>query len=240
MKQKKWLLSICALAGLLVLCVGVYTVLDPGRGDISGTLEGTPAKSETSGPADSSQPGADLPDDAFEAASSWVNWSDEEDFYLAALNSDKLAISSVRHLPVFCFETAGELEGFKERFAGEFAMEHEIDEFGPSFADVTEGMDEAYFEDRTVFVVYVPSGSGSYRFGVDSVYRDSKALCIHIKETGNPEVYTCDMAGWFVVVSLEKALVEGVTDIDADMNHLQSYAVANIADYLRISAPLPE
>ena len=69
-------------------------MLDPGHGDISGTLEGTPAKSETSGPADSAQPGADLPGDAFEAASSWVNWSDEEDFYLAALNADKLAVSS--------------------------------------------------------------------------------------------------------------------------------------------------
>ena len=236
MKQKKWLISICALAGLLVLCVGVYTVLDSGRGDIIDA----PAKSETSGLADSPQPGADLPDDAFEAASSWVNWCDEEDFYLAALNADKLAVTSVQHLPVFRFETAEELEEFKERFGDYFAMEHSLDELIPSFADITSKMDETYFGGRTVFIVYAPSGSGSYRFGVDSVYRDSEALCIHIKETGNPGDHTCDMAGWLVVVSLEKALVEGVTDIDADMNHLQSYAVANIADYLRISAPLPE
>ena len=236
MKQKKWLISICAMAGLLALCAGVYTVLDPGRSDIIDA----PAKSETSGPADSSQPGADLPDDAFEAASSWVNWSGEEDFYLAALNADKQSDSTVQHLPLYRFETAEELEEFKERFGDYFAMEHRLDERIPSFADITSKIDETYFESRTVFVVYVPSGSGSYRFGVDSVYRDSEALCIHIKETENPEVYTCDMAGWFVVVSLEKALVEGVTDIDADMNHLQSYAVANIADYLRISAPLPE
>ena len=228
MKQKKWLISICALAGLLVLCVGVYTVLDSGRGDIIDA----PAKSETSGLADSPQPGADLPDDAFEAASSWVNWCDEEDFYLAALNADKLAVTSVQHLPVFRFETAEELEEFKERFGDYFAMEHSLDELIPSFADITSKMDETYFGGRTVFIVYAPSGSGSYRFGVDSVYRDSEALCIHIKETGNPEVYTCDMAGWFVVVSLEKALVEGVTDIDADMNHLQSYAVANIAEII--------
>ena len=232
MKQKKWLISICALAGLLILCVGVYTVLDPGHGDISGTLEGTPAKSETSGPADSSQPGADLPDDAFEAASSWVNWNGEEDFYLAALNADKLAVSSVQHLPVFRFETAEELEEFKERFGDYFAMEHSLDGLIPSFADITSKMDETYFEGRTVFVVYVPSGSGSYRFGVNSIYMDGESLCIHIEETGHPEVYTCDMSGWFVVVSLEKALVEGVTDIDADMNHLQSYAVANIAEII--------
>ena len=207
-------------------------MLDPGHGDISGTLEGTPAKSETSGPADSAQPGADLPDEAFETASVWVNWSDEEDFYLAALNSGKLAISSVRHLPVFCFEKAEELEGFKERFGDYFAMEHSLDGLIPSFVDITSEMDEAYFEGRTVFVVYASSGSGSYRFGVNSIYMDGESLCIHIEETGHPEVYTCDMSGWFVVVSLEKALVEGVTDIDADMNHLQSYAVANIAEII--------
>ena len=240
MKQKKWLISICALAGLLALCAGVYTVLDPGRSDLSGALEDTPTNLEVSGPADSAQPGAYLPDDAFEVASSWVNWSDEEDFYLAALNADKLAVSSVQHLPVFRFETAEDLEGFKERFGDYFAMEHSLDGLIPSFVDITSEMDEAYFEGRTVFVVYASSGSGSYRFGVNSIYMDGESLCIHIEETGHPEVYTCDMSGWFVVVSLEKALVEGVTDIDADMNHLQSYAVANIADYLRISAPLPE
>lgn len=228
MKQKKWLIPICALAGLLALCAGVYTVLNPGRSDISGA----PAKSETSGPADSAPPGADLPDGTFEIASVWVNWSDKEDFYLAALNSDKLAISSVRHLPVFCFETAEELEGFKERFGDYFAMEHSLDGLIPSFADITSEMDETYFEGRTVFVVYTPSGSGSYRFGVDSIYMDGESLCIHIEETGHPEVYTCDMSGWFVVVSLEKALVEGVTDIDADMNHLQSYAAANITEII--------
>lgn len=236
MKQKKWLISIFALASLLALCAGVYTVLDPGRSDISDAS----AKSETSGPADSAQPGAYLPDDAFEAASAWVNWNGEEDFYLAALNADKLAVSSVQHLPVFRFEAVEELEEFKERFGDYFAMEHSLDGLIPSFSGITSKMDEAYFESRTVFVVYAPSGSGSYRFGVNSIYMDGESLCIHIKETGNPEVCTCDMAGWFVVVSLEKALAEGVTDIDADMNHLQSYAVANIADYLRISAPPPE
>ena len=63
MKQKKWLISICALAGLLVLCVGVYIVLDPDRGDISGAPVEAPAKPEGPGPTDSAQPGAYLPDD---------------------------------------------------------------------------------------------------------------------------------------------------------------------------------
>ena len=77
-------------------------------------------------------------------ASAWVNWNGGDDFYLAALNAEKLAVSSVQHLPAFRFETAEEVEEFKGRFADEFAMEHENDEFGPSFADVTVGMDKAH------------------------------------------------------------------------------------------------
>lgn len=216
MKQKKWLIPICALIGLLVLCAGVYTMLDSG-GDISSTPGDTLTKSGEPGPADSAQPGADLPDGAFEAVSTWVNWSDEEDFYLAALNSDKLSISSVQHLPVFRFETTQELEEFKERFGDHFAMEHSLDGLIPSFADITSEMDEAYFEGRTVFVVYVPASSGSYRFGVNSIYKEAEALCIHIEETAHPEVCTCDMSGWFVVISLESNQIEGVTDFDADL-----------------------
>lgn len=229
MRQKKWLISVYAAVGLLILCMGVYAVPKWNGGVIA------PSETVLKGikePSDTAQPGADLPDGSFETVSAWVNWSGEWDFHLTALNSDKLAISSVHHLPMFRFEMLGELEAFKERFAGEFAMDHGIDQFGPSFADVTAEMDEAYFEDRTVFVVYVPASSGSYRFGVDSVYRDGEALCIHIEETGHPEELTYDMAGWFVVVSLEKALTAGVTDVDADLDHLQSYAVPSTAEII--------
>lgn len=232
MKQKKWLIPICALTGLLVLCAGAYTMLHPGGGDISSAPEEALTRSGAPDPAGPAQPGADLPDGAFETALAWVNWSDEEDFYLAALNSDKLAVSSVQHLPVFRFETAEELEEFKDRFGDRFAMEHRLDGLIPSFADITSEMDEAYFKDRTVFVVYAPASSGSYRFGVDSIYQDSEALCIHIEETAHPEVSTCDMSGWFVIVSLEKALVEGVTDIDADLNRLQAFVTPNISEII--------
>ncbi len=229
MKQKKWPITACAALGLLVLCVGIYTW---SGGDTGAPSEAVSKESGAPDQPDVAQTGTDLPDGSFEAVSVWVNWSGEWDFHLTALNSDKLAISSVHHLPMFRFEMLGELEAFKERFAGEFAMNHGIDQFGPSFADVTAGMDEAYFEDRTVFVVYVPASSGSYRFGVDSVYRDGEALCIHIEETGHPEELTYDMAGWFVVVSLEKALTAGVTDVDADLDHLQSYAVPSTAEII--------
>lgn len=226
MKQKKWLISVCAVVGLLILCVGVHTVSKQNADD-AGSFSGAALK-ENGAPdrSDTAQTGADLPDGSFEAVSVWVNGSGSagDNFYLAALNSEKLAVSSVQHLPVFRFEAPEELETFKERFSDDFAMEHRLDERIPSFVDATSEMDETYFGGRTVFVVYVPASSGSFRFGVSSIYKEVEALCIHIEETEHPENGTDDMAGWFVVVSLEKALVADVTDVDADLGCGQSPA----------------
>ncbi len=223
MKQKKWPITACAALGLLVLCVGIYTW---SGGDTGAPSEAVSKERGAPDQPDVAQTGADLPDGSFEAVSVWVDGSGSagDNFYLAALNSKKLAVNSVQHLPVFQFETPEELEDFKERFSDEFAMEHRLDGRIPSFTDATSEMDEQFFEDRTVFVVYVPASSGSYRFGVSSIYQENKALCIHIEETEHPEEYTCDMAGWFVVISLEKALVAGVTDVDADLGWGQSPA----------------
>ncbi len=226
MKRKKWLIPVCVAVGLLILCVGVYAAPKWSGGDTGAPSEAVLKESGAPDRSDTAQTGADLPDGSFEAVSVWVDGSGSagDDFYLAALNSERLAVSSVQHLPVFRFEAPEELEAFKERFSDDFAMEHRLDGRISSFVDATSKMDEQFFEDRTVFVVYVPASSGSYRFGVSSIYQENKALCIHIEETEHPEVCTCDMAGWFVVVSLEKALVAGVTDVDADLGWGQSPA----------------
>lgn len=226
MKQKKWLLPVCAAVGLLILCVGVYAAPKWSGGDTGAPSEAVLEESGAPDRSDTAQTGADLPDGSFEAVSVWVDGSGSagDDFYLAALNSEKLAVSSVQHLPIFRFEAPEELETFKERFSDDFAMEHRLDGRIPSFADATSEMDETYFEGRTVFVVYVSASSGSFRFGVSSIYKEVEALCIHIEETEHPEEYTCDMAGWFVVISLEKALVADVTDVDADLSFDQSPA----------------
>lgn len=223
MKQKKWPITACAALGLLVLCVGIYTW---SGGDTGALSEAVSKESGAPDQPDVAQTGADLPDGSFEAVSVWVDGSGSagDNFYLAALNSKKLAVNSVQHLPVFRFEAPEELETFKERFSDDFAMEHRLDERIPSFVDATSEMDETYFGGRTVFVVYVPASSGSFRFGVSSIYKEVEALCIHIEETEHPENGTDDMAGWFVVVSLEKALVADVTDVDADLSFDQSSA----------------
>ena len=149
----------------------------------------------------------------------WANWTDANLLYMSCLNTDKMSISSVQHLPIFKAESRAELDAFRARFEGVLDFDQGYDEV-PSFQQVTAEMDEAYFAENTLFLVYVPAGSGSYRFAVDSVYLDETAICIHVKQTNDPEVGTCNMAGWLLPVTVNKASADRLTVFDADLNNL--------------------
>lgn len=152
----------------------------------------------------------------YESTVSWANWYEG---YIPCLNSDKLSISSVQHLPILKFETLTELEQFQTDYAEEFTMNQGYDEI-PSFESAVAEMDEAYFEDYTVFLVYVSANSGSLRYGVNTVDIMEDSLCVHIQKENDPEAGTEDMAGWFITVSIEKDKVADYTEFDADLNNL--------------------
>ena len=86
--------------------------------------------------------------------------------------------------------------------------------------EVSEKYDEDYFKEKTLFLVYVGASSGSFRYGVNSVYNDGKNFYIHIETTNNPEVCTADMSGWFVTVGVDKNAVKNCTTFDADLDNV--------------------
>lgn len=51
----------------------------------------------------------------------------------------------------------------------------------------------------------------------DNVYCDDDSFRIHIKQTNNPEIYTEDMAGWFITVTVENEIVSTCRFFDADL-----------------------
>jgi hypothetical protein len=63
-----------------------------------------------------------------------------------------------------------------------------------------------YFADRCLAAVVVESGSGSTRYEVLSVSHDT----VHIR-TIVPEIGTCDMAAWLIVIELDEMLDDGST-----------------------------
>ena len=153
-----------------------------------------------------------------DVAVSYANWTDTQELYFGALNRDKLAISSVKHLPIYKFDTPKDLEQFKLNFGEILTMDHGYDEV-PSFHETTAQYDEAFFEKNTLMLVYVATNSGSLRFDVSSMYCDDTSLCIHVKQTNNPEVVTEDMAGWFITVAVPDDMVERCDEFDADFNN---------------------
>ena len=159
--------------------------------------------------------------ETFDIAVSYANRGDLNGIYSHALNIDKMVISSVRHLPIYKFDTLAELEQFKDDTKDVLTFDRGYDEV-PSFNDVTAEYDAAFFSKNTLLLVYVEANSGSLRFGVDSIYHTDEIFCIHVKQTNYPEIGTDDMAGWFITVAVPDSMAANCTEFDADLNNQPS------------------
>lgn len=153
---------------------------------------------------------------AYTAKVAYANYSGDARILSGALNGDMMAISSVQHLPVYKFETAGELQDFRTVFADALSFEHSYDEI-PSFDHYATEYDDAFFQSRTLILCYVQASSGSYRYGIADVSVNGDSLCLYVKQLNHPEVHTCDMAGWFVLAEVSKADIESCKHFDAQM-----------------------
>ena len=143
-----------------------------------------------------------------------ISDSDTEALYSGALNADKMAISSVRHFPIYKFDTLEELTQFKDSLDYPEMLSLAYDEV-PSFNEVTAKYDETFFSESTLLLVYVVASTGTYRFAVDTITGDGTGLCVHIAETTHAEVVTDDMAGWFITVAVPDSTAAAYTEFDA-------------------------
>ena len=104
---------------------------------------------------------------------------------------------------------------------GILSVDQSYDEI-PSFNTATAKYDEAFFEENSLMAVYVTASSGSCRFGVDSVAFDNERFCVHVKQTNHPEIFTQDMAGWFITVAIPDQMAKGCFTFDADLCEIQN------------------
>ncbi len=166
-------------------------------------------------------PGGIIVDESFDIALSYANWTEENEIYFNALNKNRMVDSSVQHLPIYKFNTLEELELFKVSFEDVLTMNIGHDEV-PSFNDTIADYDDHFFSENTLMLVYVSAGSGIYRFGVNNVYCDGTSFCVHVEQTNNPEIVTCDMAGWFITVAVPDSMIANCTYFDADLNNFEN------------------
>ena len=145
---------------------------------------------------------------------SYANWAESELLHQKALNAELITQSAAHHLPIYKFDTVEQLEQFKADFASELTMDSGYDEV-PSFNEVTAKYDMAFFEDSSLFLVYIGAGNSTHRFGLDSIGWDDNSFHIFVEETTGAEYVDCAMAGWFLTVAVSSESVASCTEFDA-------------------------
>lgn len=146
---------------------------------------------------------------------SCVNYTDDERIYKNSLNAD-VAGYGTGHMPVYAFDTEEQFSAFKTTCAGYtgLTLNDPWDEGMFSFLKQTAGYDADFFSDNSLILVYVPANSGSKRYSVEYLHIEDGSFCMTVGcET--PEVWTCDMSGWFITLEMPDADFAAITSFDA-------------------------
>ena len=72
------------------------------------------------------------------------------------------------------------------------------------FVDHCSNYDEGFFDAYSLILIRLQENSGSIRHKVTSVTQTQDAVCVYI-ERRIPECFTCDMASWHIIISIEKS-----------------------------------
>ena len=147
----------------------------------------------------------------------YAGWSDDQLIYENALNYELIQAEQNIHLPIYKIDTIEDLDNFRSAYGSILSLEQG---YG-SVLSFYEGMSKAQF-DREIFynehsmlIVYVPANSGSLRFAIDEIKTDDNSIQIAIVGENESEIYTEDMAGWFICVKVDNNKFGNHTSFDA-------------------------
>lgn len=154
----------------------------------------------------------------YDVTLSFANWTDDSKIYTSSLNLSKMQSNSIKHLPIYKFDSLKDLKQFKESFGDILTMDNGWDEV-PSFNEATAKYDAKFFEDNCLMLVYVSASNSTHRFGLGSIGWDEKSFCINVVETTDKNFVDEAMAGWFLTVAVEKETIASCTEFDADLNN---------------------
>lgn len=133
------------------------------------------------------------------------------------LNADKLHISSIKHLPIYKFESRKEIDKFIATNGDKITLDSGLDEM-PSVNSVLAQYDEAFFEENVLFAVFVQCADCTHRFAIDSVFNDGKHFIIHVKQVNHPQVVANMVAGWMLTYTAKNDDVKSCVKFDAQLN----------------------
>ena len=139
------------------------------------------------------------PMETFESHVLYANWTDDQSIVAGSINQ-------FSNYPIYKFDTKEDVANFRASFS------HLLN-FG-AFNNVVGAYSDEFFAENSVVLAYVTSGSGSTQFSVSYVDCNDTSVQIAISSE-SPDIGTCDMAGWFIVVIMPKDRIEGCTSFSA-------------------------
>ncbi len=121
----------------------------------------------------------------------------------------------VRYPVVTVIHSVDELNAYYEANKDKYSLERRTDtiysDSSIGFLDACDKYDDKYFEDKILLLVLLEEGSGSIRHKVTRVATNEEAIVVDIT-TIVPEVGTCDMAEWHILIEPEAGVFAEDTD----------------------------
>lgn len=147
-----------------------------------------------------------------------IGYEEDSDIYHSALNADKFPSNDgIPHSPIYKIENTSELETFTEKCIAWFSSEYFPiqDAWVAWLKEPFKDYDESFFEDRSLFVVYVVASSGSHKYRVADIKKDGSTFTVYTDRYNDMGMGTCDMEGWFILLPMQKDEIKGCTEFDA-------------------------
>lgn len=148
-----------------------------------------------------------------------TDYSTQESLWSEADNAGMADAEERRHIPVRRIDSIEALQEFLEVY-GEWPDFSSYTGAVIPLSKTTEAFDYRYFKDHTLLVLYLTENSGSNRHQIDRVGIDGDTLFVRVFAIvpTNSDGLVCltdDMAGWFILLELDKAFAERCTAVDA-------------------------
>ncbi len=144
----------------------------------------------------------------------YANYAEYDALVGACRNGETLGASDARHVPVFVCRTSDDLDSLRKTLEGKLEFSKGLDEM-PSFDSAVSGYSRQFWRHHGLVIAYVMAGSGSFRYGAESVTLRNGNLCVGVEQLNHPEVYDTSMAGWWIIVEAERDVLESCTSFDA-------------------------
>ena len=232
MKTKKWVLPVCVIAGVSVLCIAALLAA-------AGAMEAKENGNDPPGNLDIGAVEIDGTEVALDAPP--VGFGAQyirTDGYRESIEYPVVKIiRSVQELDAY-YEANKEAYGLGRRDNVSF-------DTTIGFLDACDRYDDAYFEDHILVMVLLEEGSGSNRHQVQSVNMSAGGQCRIYIDRIIPEAGTCDMAEWHILIEPEAGVeIEKESDITVFVDGVDPLTQPELVrfgrGYANISLTIPD